>query len=127
MTRKEISGYRQELHNILQKEKEDQRIEELKTLAKKVAAGYVNTQIAAVTSDPPHGSLGSVKHIHQNPISESELVQNINNALQTETMIDVCKTAARNYWITVAAAVAAALSALAAWLAIVNSCGAAGS
>lgn len=118
MTREKISEYRQELRTILNKD-EGQRFEELKKLAKKVGAGYIHTGIAPIAITTPNGK-GSETIIHQNPIaiSESELVLNINNALQTETMIDVCKIAARNFWVTMLAAIAAVLSALAAWAAI---------
>lgn len=115
MTRKEIANYRAELLNILQND-ESNRLEDLKELAKKVGAGYVHTEIATTTTTKT--ATGSETQIHQNPISESELVLNINNALQTETMIDVCRTSARNFWITAVAAIAAVLSALAAWSAI---------
>jgi len=109
MTREEIEGYRQELRTILNKD-DGQRLEELKELAKKVGAGYVHTQIATTTTKKT--ATGSETSIYQNPISESELVLNINNALQTETIIDMCKTASRNFWIAI-------LAALAAWAAVV--------
>jgi hypothetical protein len=112
MTRKEIAGYRQKLRNILNKDDDEERLNELEQLAKEVGAGYVNTKIAG-TSTVPDGN-GTLTTIHQNPISESELVLNINNALQTETMIDLCKTAARNFWIAVVAVLIAFVSALAA-------------
>ncbi len=120
MTREEIAVYRQKLRTILNKD-DGQRLEELKQLAKEVGAGYVHTTIAPTAITTQNGK-GSETIIHQNPISisESELVLNINNALQTETMIDVCKTAARNFWITMVVAIAAVLSALAAWQAIVK-------
>jgi len=118
MTRKEIAVYRQNLCTILAIEDEGQRLKKLEQLAKKVGAGYIHTEIAATTTIKT--ATGSETTIHQNPISESELVLNINNALQTETMIDVCKTAARSFWITMVAAIAAVLSALAAWSAIVK-------
>jgi len=117
MTREKISEYRQKLRTILNKDG-GQRFEELKQLAKEVGAGYVNTKIAG-TSTIPDGK-GTLTTIHQNLISESELVLNINNALQTETMIDVCKTAARNFWVAIIATIIALISALAAWAAIVK-------
>lgn len=119
MTRAEIATYRQKLRNILNTEKDEKkRLEALKELAKEVGAGYVHTQIASTTTKKT--ASGSETSIYQNPISESELVLNINNALQTETMIDVCKTASRNFWFTMFAALAAILSALAAWVAIIK-------
>ncbi len=116
MTREKISEYRQKLRTILNNKDDGQRLEELKQLAKKVGSGYVNTKI--VCSDTRKVGSGTLTNIRQNPISESELVLNINNALQTETMIDMCNTAAKNFGIAVVAAIAAGLSALAAWAAV---------
>lgn len=116
--REKTAGYRQELCTILNNEDEDQRYKELKQLAKKVGAGYVNTKIAGI-STVPHGK-GFARPKYENHISESELVLNINNALQTEMMMDMCNTAARNFWIAVIASIAAMVSALAAWTAIVK-------
>ncbi len=48
----------------------------------------------------------------------SELTDNILKALQTASMIDMCKTSAKNYKIAIVAAIIAALSALAAWFAV---------
>lgn len=119
MTHKEIAVYRQELCCILNTIKDEgERLEALKEFAKKVGAGYVHTTIAC--SDTIKEGTKTTTTTWQNPISESELVLNINNALQTETMIEVCKTAARNYKIAIAAAIAAVLSALAAWWLIVK-------
>jgi hypothetical protein len=114
---KKFAEYRQELCTILNNENESQRYEELKLLAKKVGAGYVNTKV--VCSDTRKIGTATVTDIRQNPISESELVLNINNALQTEMMIDMCNTAARNFWLALIASIAAAMSAFAAWRAIV--------
>jgi len=113
MTREEIAVYRQKLRDVLKnKQDEGKRLEALKDLAKEVGAGYVHTEIAPTTTKVPDGNR-FLTTIHQNPISisESELVLNINNALQTETMIDMCKTAANNYKIAV-------WSAIAAWIAV---------
>lgn len=121
MTREKIAKYRQDLRDILKKDDEDKRLENLKKLAKEIGAGYVHTKIAPTATTRPDGN-GSVTITDLNPISisESELVLNINNALQTETMIDMCKTAARNFRIAVIASIAAMVSALAAWTAIVK-------
>ena len=51
---------------------------------------------------------------------EAEHIRSINQALQTAAMIDMCKTAARNFWIAIVAAIAAVVSAVAAWAAIVK-------
>lgn len=64
--------------------------------------------------------------------AEPELIDSINDALQTETMIDMCRTAAQNYEIAVTATKAAVtnnriaaaiaiLSMLAAWAAVLVS------
>jgi len=118
MTRDKIAEYRHKLRTILNNEDDDQRLEGLVQLAKEVGAGYVDTKIAGIST--VHRGAGIEKTIHQDTISESELVLNINNALQTETMIDMCNTAARNLWISIGAAIVAFLSALAAWVATVR-------
>ena len=121
MTREKIAEYRQKLIDILGNDDEKERLENLKKLAKEVGAGYVHTKIAPTTTKVPDGN-GFLTTTHQNPISisDSELVLNINNALQIETTIDMCKTAARHFWISMVVAIVAALSALAAWWAIVK-------
>ena len=121
MKRKEIAEYRQRLNKILNMEDEDKRLGELKRLAKEVGAGYERTEIAAVTTRTTTKIMGMTLNQttpHRNYISESELVLNINNALQTETMIDMCKTASRNFWIAVISAATALLAMLAAWAAV---------
>ena len=52
--------------------------------------------------------------------SEPELVANIQTALQTASMIIVCRISNKNHWIAIAAAIAAILSALAAWVAVLK-------
>jgi hypothetical protein len=126
VTREEIAVYRQRLREILNIKDEVKRLGELKQLSKEVGAGYKHTEIAAVITTPvtTETKKGSETVLHrsayQKTISESELVLNINNALQTETMIDMCKTASRNYWIFFVTAIAAIFSALAAWSAILK-------
>ena len=124
MKRKEIAEYRQRLRKILNMEDEVKRISELKQLAKEVGAGSEHTKITAQTIPIEFKTeKGSGTQFHtstcQNTISESELVLNINNALQIETTIDMCKTAARNFWIAVISAAAAFLAMLAAWAAVI--------
>ena len=48
----------------------------------------------------------------------SELARNFQGVLQTAAVVNMCKRAATNYKIALAAAIAAALSALAAWVAV---------
>jgi len=117
MTRTQIAEYRQRLRNILgQTTDEKERLNKLEDLAKEVGAGYVNTKI--VGSSTIEESMGKATYTYHNTISESEIVLNINNALQTETMIDVCKISARGNWIAVVVGVIAFLSAVAAWVVI---------
>ena len=104
--RENIAKNRQELQAILKTDNKEKRYNALIELAKEVGAGYVNTTIVGVFKTHTPGELT----IPQNPISESELVLNINNALQTETMIDVCKTAARNFWVAIIATIIALIS-----------------
>jgi len=125
MTREKIAEYRQNLHTILNTDNEKQRYKDLEQLAKEVGAGYVNTKI--VCSDTRKEGTATITNIRQNPISESELVLNINNALQTETMINMCNIAAGNFKAAMTSArtsfvsaLVAMVSALAAWTAIVK-------
>ena len=117
MTREEIANWRNELCRILTEENdENKRLEKLKELAKNVGAGSTR-KVKVLVKNDIYG-----KQIYQeaDQITEGEIVLNINNALQTETTIDMCRIAARNFWFTILAALAALLSALAAWWAIVK-------
>ncbi len=110
MTREEIKLSIQQLTKITDSnDPEPERISQLKILAKRVGAGTIATKIAGSTEYK--GSL----YRTQTPIQESELVQNINQALQTHIMMDSCKTANKQYKIAVLATVAAIISALIAW------------
>lgn len=121
MTRSQIAEYRQRLRDILNQtegeyerpEDEYERLKALKELAKEVGAGYVHTKF--VGSDTVKIGSQTVTTTYQNPISEAEIVLNINNALQTEMMIDICEIAARNYHIAAIATLAASFSAFVAW------------
>lgn len=59
--------------------------------------------------------------------TESQLVDNIQRAIETASMVEMCRTSAtmcevasRNYKIALGAAIVAALSAIAAWIAVLN-------
>ena len=106
---KKTEEFRQKLADIIRNRPENERMEHLRELAIEVGAGTVRTEIAAVA---PYGESGTVSY--QNSISESELVQNIHNALQTRTMIAMCKTASKQFVIALIAAVIALVSAVAA-------------
>lgn len=110
MTREEINSSMQELTQITDSnDSEQERISKLKMLAKRVGAGTINTRIAGSTEYK--GAL----HRPQTPIQEAELVQNINQALQTHMMMDSCKTANKQYKIAVLAAIVAVFSTFIAW------------
>jgi len=79
-----------------------------KLRAKEVGAS--TTRMVRCVDDP----------LASNKITETEIVQNIEVALQTATMIDMCKTSAKNYKIAIVSAIAAALSAWVALIAILS-------
>ncbi len=97
MTFKEIEQKRQDLLNILKIEPEGKQNQPLRDLAKEVGAQQPNAK---------------------NVEFRDMIVSNINHALQTASAIEACRTAARNYKIALVAAGAAALSAFAAWIAV---------
>ena len=117
MTREEIASLREGLCRILTEEQdENNRLERLKKLAKEIGAGFTRKGKVLIKQD----TQGRQKYEEAEQITEGEIVLNINNALQTETMINMCRIAARNFWISMVTAMAAVLSALAAWWAIVK-------
>ena len=99
----EIEAYRKDLCNILN-EADTQRHQKLVELAKKVGAGYVHSKIAG-THQTKDNMGGTETLMVSDQISETELVLNINNALQTETMINALKTANRSWIVALIAAV----------------------
>jgi hypothetical protein len=102
MTHKEIEKYRKQLVEILQGEdaREDKSRQAcLKELAEKVGAS-------------------AMAKAGMDNAGEAELVDNIHFALQTASMMDMCRTAAKNYWIAFVAALVALASAIAAWTAV---------
>jgi hypothetical protein len=66
------------------------------------------------------GASGEMYRASPANAGEAELVANILTALQTASMIDMCKTSNKNYRIAIAAAIVAILSALAAWVAVLK-------
>ncbi len=64
------------------------RYEALRNLALEVGGSYISTE-------------------RQKTANEGELTEGIHRALQTATMIDMCRTAAKNYKIALVAAIAA--------------------
>ncbi|MCK5174209.1 MAG: hypothetical protein KAR47_12520 [Planctomycetes bacterium] len=100
MTHRQIERHRRHLVEILQREKSPQRTEALYALAKEVGA-----------------STGK-KRDGEGDIDAVGLVENIHYALQTASMTDMCRTAAKNYWIAFVASLVALVSAAAAWMAV---------
>ena len=84
---------------------EPKRKQKLKKLAKEIGAGTIHTE--QVEGTVYNGSLERP----YNTISESELVQNIHQALQTAMTLNMCKIANKNYKYAILASIAAMLSA----------------
>ena len=93
----EIDRYRKDLREILNRKTDDDILRGLRELA---------PNAGALTRGPKSG--GFIKE------QIEELVQSINQALQTWAMIDACRTAAKNYRIAVGATMIALIAALAA-------------
>ena len=104
MKMSEIKKYRQDLCNIVKIKYENQRRQELAQLAIDVGAGSADTKIAGT----PQAADSTTNPIDQ--ISETELVLNINDALQTEAMIIALKTANLSWIVALIAAVIASVS-----------------
>lgn len=98
MKRKDIERYRQKLIEI-QKMPESERRGSLEELAKEVGASLV--------------TIYGVGYANR-----GEIIHNIEQALRTETMIDMCKIANRNFVIALIATVIALGSAAAVWVAV---------
>jgi hypothetical protein len=112
MKRKEIEKKKEELKVILADENAGRRLEKLQKLAKEVGASVIRMGLPPII--PGEGT-----PVTRNIITEDDIVHNIQVALQTETMIDMCKTAARNFWITLVAMLIAVFAMLAAWAGVV--------
>ena len=114
MTLKEIANKKEELKVILKEDNEGSRLEQLHRLAKEVGASVMRMETVAVSqSQNLHGRITYGNP--SNKITETEIVHNIQVALQVETMIDMCKTAAHNFWITLVAMLIALFAMLATW------------
>jgi hypothetical protein len=106
VTLEEINSARQQLMQVTDSnDDESARIAKLEKLAKMVGAGTIDTKI-----------IGSDRNrMLQNTISEAELVQNINQALQTHMLFDSCSTANKQYKIAVFATIIAIVSVFITW------------
>jgi hypothetical protein len=100
MTDEEIEQKRKELVEINKMESFQERKKRLKELQKEVGASLYRVFVKGDEN------------------SLSELTDNIHYALQTASMINMSKTAAKNYKIALTATIIAILSMLAAWVAV---------
>jgi hypothetical protein len=100
----ELKKYREDLRKIVKIKYENQRRQELVQLAIDVGAGSAHNKIVGTTK-----TADSIINTNDQ-ISEKELVLNINDALQTETMINALRTAYLSWIVAVIAAVIAVVS-----------------
>ena len=108
MNTKEIKIFRKKVRDILKEDDSKQRHKELVLLAKEVGAGYVHTKFSHSTVT--EFAKGREIISDYDPISESELVLNINNALQTETMINTLKIATWSWIIAIVAVIVSVIA-----------------
>jgi len=99
----ELESWPEELAEILKKEGQE-RMQELSGFAKKVGAS--RSHWARMGGD--------------NNATEAQLVDNIQRAMQTTSMVEMCKTANRNFIIALIATVIALVSAAAVWVAVLT-------
>lgn len=99
MTHREIISWPQELSEILRSEKPKKR-QDLLVLAEKVGAS--RSHWARIGGD--------------NDATESQLVDNIQRAIQTASMINMCKIAANRFWVATIIAAIALTTAIVAWV-----------
>jgi enoyl-[acyl-carrier-protein] reductase (NADH) len=113
MTRKEIEKKKARLVEILKEEDPGKRRKDLEELAKIVGASI--TRMERVQT---RHNASTVYYDVSNEITETEIVHNIQFALQTETMVEACRISARNFWVALVATVIALLAMFAAWAAV---------
>ena len=106
MKHKEIEQMKVKLSEILKEDDAGTRLRDLQPLAKQVGAS--TTRMVRYVDEPQAS----------NKITETEIVHNIQEALRTETMIDMCKNSARNLWVALIATAIALLATLAAWASV---------
>lgn len=114
MAYEEIEQYKKQLIEIVQRPKQTGgnpatgTKEDLRELAQKVGA---STRV--IHTDEWGNQSGRDAGI-------STIIDNIHTALQTATTIEMCRIAARNFWVAIGATLIALISALAAWSAVVK-------
>lgn len=115
MTRKEIEKYRQKLAEIINRPKQEDgnpakgSKEDLQKLAQQVGAST-----RAIYTHPTKGRIIAYD------AGISDLIDNIHQALQTATMVNMCETSNKNYEIASRATKIAFGSAIAAWAAVLG-------
>ena len=134
-TRKDIEKYKQRLKEALNESAQEKRRNILEELAKELGAS--TTRMVEGPLEETDGSIrkrdewlkSKTQSTHpgrvsmsraKNKITETEIVENINAALQIAMMLDMCNNASRNFYIAFFASVAATVSAIAAWYAVLG-------
>jgi hypothetical protein len=121
MTRKEIKQHSVGLAEILRQTDAKQKWEQALDLALEVGASVWPSKVSDVGEIPREPGASKLKHDmwlrDEREAATAEIARNIHIALQTATMIDMCRTANRNVWVALIASVVAFLSMIAAWLA----------
>jgi hypothetical protein len=113
MKRVEIEKRKKELNEILKEGDVDARLKKLKVLAKEVGASVTRMGDVQIGHNA-----AKVFYEQRNIITEAEIVHNIQESLQTHIMINMSKTASRNFWIALAAMGISLLAMVAAWAAV---------
>jgi hypothetical protein len=113
MKREEIGKKKKELDEILKEGDPAARLKKLEVLANEVGASVTRIENVQIGESGP-------KYIYdrRNVITEAEIVHNIQESLQTHVMIDMSKTASRNFWIALTSVIIALLAMVAAWAAV---------
>lgn len=124
MTRNEIEQHRAKLAQILRQNDAKQKWEQARDLALEIGTPVwpSNTKdLGQLPQDPGAAQLmRDMWFRDEREAATAEIARNIHLALQTATMIDMCRTANRNGWVALIASVIAFLSMVAAWLATIR-------
>ena len=102
MTHKEIEIYRKRLIDVKKIEHSGARNKAFIELVKEL------------------GASGWAKDMESAEERDVEYIRSIHQALQTATMVDMCKTASKNYMIALTASIVSILAMAAAWAAVLT-------
>ena len=114
MERVEIEKRKKELNEILKEGDVAARLKKLEVLAKEVGASVTRMGDVQIGHNAAR-----VFYEQRNIITEAEIVHNIQESLQTHIMINMSKTASRNFWIALTSVIIALLAMVAAWSAVI--------